>query len=73
MFEYFFLICHLKMDRFLLNSNERCESGNKEGISSTSGKGVKKRKNRKYDDSNLDLVLRRQKSMAKRGRIVFCV
>jgi hypothetical protein len=31
----------LKMDRFLLNSNKRCESENKEGTSSTSGKSVK--------------------------------
>jgi hypothetical protein len=37
------------MDRFLLNSNKHCESENKEGTSSTSGKRVKKRKNRKYD------------------------
>jgi hypothetical protein len=42
------------MDRFLLNSNKRCESKNKEDTSSTSGKSVKKRKNRKYDDSYLD-------------------
>jgi hypothetical protein len=42
------------MDRFLLNSNKRCESENKEGTSSTSGKSVKKRKNRKYDESYLD-------------------
>jgi hypothetical protein len=42
------------MDWFLLNSNKRCESENKEGISSTSGKSVKKRENRKYDDSYLD-------------------
>jgi hypothetical protein len=42
------------MDRFLLNSNKRCESENKEGTSSTSGKSVKKRKNRNYDDSNFD-------------------
>jgi hypothetical protein len=42
------------MDRFLLNSNKCCESENKEGTSSTSGKSVKKRKNRKYDDSYLD-------------------
>jgi hypothetical protein len=34
------------MDRFLLNSNKRCESENKEGTSSTSGKSVKKHKNR---------------------------
>jgi hypothetical protein len=34
---------------FLLNSNNRCESENKEGTSSTSGKSVKKRKNREYD------------------------
>jgi hypothetical protein len=39
---------------FLLNSNKRCENENKEGTSSTSGKSVKKRKNRKYDDSYLD-------------------
>jgi hypothetical protein len=37
------------MDRFLLNSNKRCESETKEGTLSTSGKSVKKRKNRKYD------------------------
>jgi hypothetical protein len=42
------------MDRFLLNSNKHCESENKEGTSSTGGKSVKKRKNRKYDDSYLD-------------------
>jgi hypothetical protein len=41
------------MDRFLVNSNKRCESENKEGTSSTSGKSVKKRKNGKYDDSLL--------------------
>jgi hypothetical protein len=34
---------------FLLNSNKRCESENKQGTSTTSGKSVKKRKNRKYD------------------------
>jgi hypothetical protein len=37
------------MDRFLLNSNQCCESENKDGTSSTSGKSVKKRKNRKYN------------------------
>jgi hypothetical protein len=42
------------MDLFLLNSNKPCESENKEGTSSTSGKGVKKSKNWKYDDSYLD-------------------
>jgi hypothetical protein len=42
------------MDLFLQNSNKRCESENKEGILSTSGKSVKKGKNRKYDDSYLD-------------------
>jgi hypothetical protein len=42
------------MDRFLLNSNKCCESENKEGTSSTSGKSVKKCKNRKYDNSYLD-------------------
>jgi hypothetical protein len=58
------------MDWFLLNSNKRCESENTEGTSSTSGKIVKKRKNRKYDHSYFwALVLRRQKAMAKRGRI----
>jgi hypothetical protein len=50
-FEVFFL---LKMDRFLLKSNKRSESENKEYISSTSGKSAKKRKNRKYDDSYLE-------------------
>jgi hypothetical protein len=38
----------------LLNSNKRCETENKEGTSSASGKSVKKRKNRKYDESYLD-------------------
>ena len=38
------------MDRFLLNS----KSENKEGTPSNSGKSVKKRKYRKYDDSYLD-------------------
>jgi hypothetical protein len=38
-----------KMDQFLLNSNKRCESENKGSTSSTNGKSVKKRKNRKYD------------------------
>jgi hypothetical protein len=42
------------VDRFLLNSNKRCESENKEGTLSTSGKSVKKHKNRKYDDSYLE-------------------
>jgi hypothetical protein len=42
------------MDRFLLNSNKRCESENEEGTSSTSGKSVGNRKNRKYDGSYLD-------------------
>jgi hypothetical protein len=42
------------MDRFLLHSNRRCESDNKGETSSTSGKSVKIRKNRKYDDSYLD-------------------
>jgi hypothetical protein len=47
--KYFFSYAILKMDRFLLNSNKRCEIENKEGTSSTSGKSVKRRKNRKYD------------------------
>jgi hypothetical protein len=51
---FFFSYALLKMDRFLLNSNKRCESENKEGTSSTSGKRVKKRKHRKYNDSYLD-------------------
>jgi hypothetical protein len=38
------------MDRFLLNTNKRCESENKEGTSSTSGKSATKSENRKYDD-----------------------
>jgi hypothetical protein len=42
------------MNWVLLNSNKRCESENKDGTSSTSGKSVKKRKNGKYDDSYLD-------------------
>jgi hypothetical protein len=52
--EYFFSYALLKMDRFLLNSNKCCESENKEGASSTSGKSVKKRKSRKYDDGYSD-------------------
>jgi hypothetical protein len=52
--KYFFSYALLKMDQFLLNSNKCCESENKEGASSTSGKSVKKRKNRKYDDSYSD-------------------
>jgi hypothetical protein len=52
--KHFFSFALLKMARFLLNSNKRCESENKDGTSSTSGKSVKKRKNRKYDDSYLD-------------------
>jgi Fe-S cluster assembly ATPase SufC len=50
----FFSYAPLKMDRFLQNSNKRCESENKEGTSPTSGKSEKKRKNLKYDDSYLD-------------------
>jgi hypothetical protein len=42
------------LDWFILNSNKRCDSENKECTSSTSGKSAKKRKNRKYDDSYLD-------------------
>jgi tRNA U34 5-methylaminomethyl-2-thiouridine-forming methyltransferase MnmC len=42
------------MDQFLLNSNKRCKSENKQATLSTSGKSVKKCKNRKYDDSYLD-------------------
>jgi hypothetical protein len=53
-FEVFFLICPFKNDRFLLNSNKHCESKNKEGTSSTSGKSVKTCKNRKQDDSYLN-------------------
>jgi hypothetical protein len=52
--KYFLSYALLKRDRFLLNSNKRCESENKEGTSSTSGKSLKKRKNRKLDDSYLD-------------------
>jgi hypothetical protein len=47
--KYFFSYAVLKIDWFLLNSNKHCESENKEGTSSISGKSVKKRKNRKYD------------------------
>jgi hypothetical protein len=44
------------MNRFLLNSKKSCESGNKEGTSSTSGKSMKMCKSRKYtyDDNYLD-------------------
>jgi hypothetical protein len=42
------------MYRFLPNSNKRCENENKEGTSSTSGKSVKKRKYRNYDDRYFD-------------------
>ena len=47
--KYFFSFVFLKMDRFLLNS----ESENKEGTPSNSGKSVKKRKYRKYDDARV--------------------
>jgi hypothetical protein len=46
----------LKIDRFLLNSHKYYEIENKEGTSSTSGKSVKKRTNRKYDDSYLNFA-----------------
>jgi hypothetical protein len=52
--EVFLSYALLKMDRFLLNSSKRCESENKEGTSPTSAKSVKKRKNRKCDDSYSD-------------------
>jgi hypothetical protein len=52
--KYFSSYALLKIDWCLLNSNKRCESENKEGISLTRGKSVKKRKNRKYDDSYLN-------------------
>jgi hypothetical protein len=48
--KYFLSYALLKMDRFLLNSNNRRESENKEETSSTGGKSVKKRKNRKQDN-----------------------
>jgi hypothetical protein len=51
--KYFFLYALLKTDRFLLNSNKRCENENRKATSSASGKSVKKRKNRKYYDSYL--------------------
>jgi hypothetical protein len=51
----------------------RCESKNKEGTLSTSGKSVKKHKNRKYDDSYLDFGFASIEVEAKRGRNVFCV
>jgi hypothetical protein len=52
--KYFFLYALLDMDRFLLNSNKRCESENNESTSSSRGNSLKKRKHRKYDDSYLD-------------------
>jgi hypothetical protein len=61
------------MDRFLLNTNKLCESENKEGTSSTSGKSGTKREIENMMTAIWTLVLRRQKSMAKRGRNVFCV
>jgi hypothetical protein len=36
--EVFFSYALLKIDRFLLNRNKRCESEHKKGTSSTSGK-----------------------------------
>jgi hypothetical protein len=53
-FKYFSSYALLQIYRFLLNSNKRWESENKEGTSSTNGKSLKKSKNRKYDDSYLD-------------------
>jgi hypothetical protein len=47
--KYFFSYARLKIYRFLLNNNRRCESENEEDTSSTNGKSVKERKNRKYD------------------------
>jgi hypothetical protein len=52
--KYVFSYALLKIDWFLLNSNKRCVSENEEGTSSTSGKRVKKRKNRTSDDSYLN-------------------
>jgi hypothetical protein len=70
---FFFSYALLKITRFLLNGNKRCESENKEGTSSNSGKSVKERKNENMMTAVWALVLRRQKSMAKRGRNMFCV
>jgi 23S rRNA maturation mini-RNase III len=72
-FKCLFSYALLKMDRFLLNSNKRCDSQNKKGTSSTSGKSVKKCKIENMMAAIWTLVSRRQKSMAKRGRNAFCV
>jgi hypothetical protein len=72
--KYFFLYTLLKMDRFLLNSHKRSESENKEGTSSTSGKSVKKRKNRKYDDSYLDFgFMPTEVDVEERPQCVLCI
>jgi hypothetical protein len=61
------------MDRFLLKGNKRCESENKEGTSSTSGKSVK-HKNRKYDDSYLDFgFTSREVDGEERPQCVLCM
>jgi hypothetical protein len=71
--EVFFSYAYFKMDCRLLNSNKRYESENKEGTSSTSGKSVKSVKIENTMTATWTLVLRRHKSMAKRGHNVFCV
>jgi hypothetical protein len=69
-FEVFFLICPFKNGSVLLKSSNRCESENKEGTSSTSGKSVKKRKNRKCDDSYFDFGFT---STEERPQCVLCM
>jgi hypothetical protein len=72
--KYSFFECPFKNDRVLLNSNKHCESENKEGTSSISGKNVKKRKNRKYDDSYLDFDFTPTKVDGKeRSQCVLCM
>jgi hypothetical protein len=48
--KYFFSHALLKIDRFLINSNKRCESENKGATSSTCGKSVKQLNIRGYDN-----------------------
>jgi hypothetical protein len=57
-----------------MNSNKHCESENKEETSSTSGKSVKKRKNKKYDDSYLDFGFTSTEVNGKvRPQCVLCI
>jgi hypothetical protein len=72
--KYFFLVCPFKNGSVLPNSNKHCKSENGEGTSSTSGNSVKKRKNRKYDDSYLDFgFTSTEVDVEERPKCVLCM